>query len=138
MILHGRAVSGLGRAAQFTELEWVRRQFIAKLGFQPCPGTFNVQVVGAEDRALWDEMKAHLNIRIEGPDVSACAALSWPVLVNECIHGAIVVPGIPGYPPDQVEVVAAESIRAVLHIADGDPITLSVVPPTRDAGDGGL
>ena len=137
MILRGCAVPGLGRADQFTALGWVRQQFMAKLGLQPFPGTFNVHVVSAEDRALWEVLKTQLRIRIEGPDASACAALCSPVLINERIRGAIVVPGIPGYPPDQVEVVAAQSIRATLSISDGDPITLRVVPRTTDTADVG-
>ena len=135
MILHGCAVSGLGRAAHFTELGWVQRQLGVKLGLHPHPGTFNVRVANTEDQALWDLLKAQLTIRIEEPDASMCGALCSLVLINERIRGAIVVPDIPGYPPDQVEVVAAESIRATLRISDGDPITLRVVPPTGDAAD---
>lgn len=137
MILRGCAVSGLGRGAEFTELGWVRQQFIAKLGFHPHPGTFNVRVANAEGRALWDVLKAQLTIRIEEPDASICGALCSPVLINERIRGAIVVPDIPGYPPDQVEVVAAQSIRATLCISDGDPITLRVAPPAKDGADVG-
>ncbi len=137
MILHGCAVSGEGRAAEFTQLGWVRRQLSAKLGFHPYPGTFNVRVASAEDRALWGLLKARLSIRLEEPDESGCGAMCSPVLINDRISGAILVPGIPGYPPDQVEVVAAQSIRATLCVADGDPITLRVVPRTRDTGDVG-
>jgi riboflavin kinase len=46
LLLVGEACSGLGEGAGFTRLDWVRREFLAKLGFEPYPGTFNLHMGG--------------------------------------------------------------------------------------------
>jgi CTP-dependent riboflavin kinase len=53
LVLVGEACSGLGEGASFTALEWVRREFLSKLGFEPYPGTFNLRMGGAD----WEAAK---------------------------------------------------------------------------------
>ena len=48
MIRRGTAASALGKAARFTQLDWVQRQLEAVLKIDPHPGTFNVRLVGPE------------------------------------------------------------------------------------------
>jgi riboflavin kinase len=130
-ILHGEAESGLGIAAAFTELDWVRRQFAEKLGLDPVPGTFNVRVVGTDELARWARLVARLAIRLDEPLESSCVALCSRALINERLLGAVVVPGVPGYPADKVELIAEKNIRAALGISDGDLITLRILDVSR-------
>jgi len=132
IVLRGVAVSGLGKAAQFTDLPWVWRQFADKLKLNVWPGTFNVRIVDPESRSLWERLRQRPGIPIDPPDPSACVAWCYPVVVNEWIRGAIVLPHVPGYPSDQVEVVAAESIRAGLNVGEGASVTLRVLAPTEE------
>lgn len=127
VMLRGVATSGVGRAASFTSISWVVAQFVHKLGLRPWPGTFNVRVADPESRALWAQLTLRRGIQIEPPDATACVAHCYSVVLNDRIHGAIIVPHVPGYPADQIEVIAAQCIRASLQLADGDPVTLRVL-----------
>src|SRR3989304_4543394 len=41
-VIQGQLVRGLGKAADFTQLDWVRRQLIEHAGIDPHPGTGNL------------------------------------------------------------------------------------------------
>jgi CTP-dependent riboflavin kinase len=110
-------------------LSWVREQFAVKLALDAHPGTFNVRLVEPDDLALWRVIGERPGIEIEPPDRSACVARCYPVLVNDQLEGAIILPHVPGYAPDQVEVIAATSVREALGLADGDPVTLRIMGP---------
>jgi CTP-dependent riboflavin kinase len=125
--LSGIVVPGLGKAAQFTDLPWVWRQFADKLDLHVWPGTFNVRVVEPESLTRWAQLGRRPGIEIEPEEPGACVAHCYPVLVNDWIRGAIVLPHVPGYPADQIEIVAAEHVRAGLNVNDGDPVTLRVL-----------
>ena len=45
LILKGRVVSGAKKAAFFTQLDWVLEQCSEKLGFEPFPGTLNIEIL---------------------------------------------------------------------------------------------
>jgi len=126
LLLAGEVCSGLGEGAAFTELDWVRRAFLARLGFEPYPGTFNLRMSGPD----WDEarrfMAREAGIAIT-PEPGFCAAKCFHVVVAGRITGAVVFPEIPGYPPDKFEVISAVPIRQALGVGDGDSVSISVV-----------
>lgn len=127
MILNGIAASGLGKAKLFTELAWVQAELTQKLGIRPHPGTFNVRLTESDQLEKWAALKRAPGIPIEEPAGSSCVAVCYRVLVNEAVPGAILIPGVPAYPADQVEIVARESVRGTVGVKDGDPITLRVL-----------
>jgi riboflavin kinase len=131
MILRGVAASGLGKATLFTQIRWVSSQLEEKLEVRPYPGTFNMRLVAADQISQWERLKGRPGFPLDDPAENSCAAVCYPVVVNERVRGAILIPGVPGYPPDQVEIVASESVRRALNVRDGDTITLRVVE--RDA-----
>ena len=47
--LRGKVTRGIGQSSSFTEIPWVKKQFMDKLGIEPYPGTFNITVID-EDR----------------------------------------------------------------------------------------
>jgi CTP-dependent riboflavin kinase len=126
-LLRGVVASGLGTAAQFTDLPWVWGQFADKLGLHVWPGTFNVRLLDPQSQARWTALGQQPGIEIEPQAPGACVARCYPVLVNEWIRGAIVLPHVPGYPADQIEIVAAEHIRAGLGLHEGDEVSLRVL-----------
>ena len=71
--LRGVVCAGLGEGSGFVQLPWVRREFAAKLGFEPYPGTFNLHMAGAD----WDAARARIarepGIPID-PEPGFCAA----------------------------------------------------------------
>jgi CTP-dependent riboflavin kinase len=125
--LHGVAASGLGKATGFTELAWVREQLAAKLDLHAYPGTFNVRLTERESLERWSALAQQPGIEIEPPDRTACVARCYRVLVADRLSGAIILPHVPGYPADQVEVLAAACVRTELGLGDGDPVTLRLI-----------
>jgi CTP-dependent riboflavin kinase len=126
LVLEGEVCSGLGEGANFTQLPWVRREFLAKLGFVPYPGTFNLRLEGPD----WDEARRVLT-REPGIAITAepgfCAAKCFHVVVAGRITGAVVLPELSAYPPDKFEVISAVPVRQTLAVTDGDRIALRVL-----------
>ena len=123
----GRVESGLGEGAAFTRLEWARRQFGDKLGVDPFPGTLNLTIEGAA-RTEWARLRPELPVLISPPDAKFCDARAGRVRIAGRIAGAVVVPLVPGYPDNKIEVIAAVRVREALGLADGDAVTLEFLP----------
>ncbi len=127
-ILVGRVTTGVGRGSYFTQIDWVRRQFVEKLGLDPFPGTVNLIVDDGHSLEVWGRLGGSPGIRIDNPSNSPndCDARCFPVSVEGRIDAAIVLPEVAGYSHGQVEVIAAVGIRDVLGIHDGDQLRLKI------------
>ncbi len=121
-IIRGIVREGKGEARAFTRLGWVRQQFRDKLGFDPFPGTLNLQVKDGTARAA---LRAPPAIVIE-PAPGYCMAKCFRVKLNGKISAAWIVPDVPGYPENQIELIAPVSLRDVLGLKDGDAIQIEV------------
>jgi CTP-dependent riboflavin kinase len=130
VILTGILARGLGEGASFTGLPWARAAFVARLGIDPFPGTVNLRLADPAARALWARLRGRPGVRIEPPDPAWCAARCFPVTIAGRIPGAVVLPEVPSYPGDKVEVIAAIAVRDALGLRDGDAVALEF------AGDG--
>ena len=126
--LVGRLTTGIGQGGHFTTLEWVRQQFMDKLGIDPFPGTINLIVGDSESMKVWNRLKATPGVRIDNPNDGPhdCDARCYPVSIEGQIAGAIVLPEVEGYSPVQIEVIAAKGVREVLRIEDGDLLGLQI------------
>ncbi len=126
--LLGRLATGTGQGRHFTSLDWARRQFVEKLGIDPFPGTINLIVEDPECLEIWECLKATPGVRIENPNdgPNDCDARCYPVVIDGQIDAAIVLPEVPGYPAEQVEIIAAVCIRDTLGITDGDSLSLEI------------
>lgn len=126
----GRVQAGLGHAASFTSLPWAQREFIRTLGIDPYPGTLNLRL-HSNGLVDWQALTAQPGIRVEPERPTDCAARCYPVLASAPGEGpitaGILVPEVPGYAPDQVEILAAVSLRESLRVRDGDLVTLLTV-----------
>lgn len=125
-IIVGRLATGIGHGKHFTRLDWARRQFIERLGIDPFPGTINVIVEAPEALAAWQRMAATPGVPIDNPNDGPhdCDARGYLVSIEGRIDAAIVLPEVAGYPPHQIEIIAAVGVREVLGIGDGDPVRL--------------
>jgi len=123
--LHGIVTSGIGESKSFTEIPWVKRQLIDKLGIDPYPGTFNITVI-AEDIDKLNTVRQSKGTEITPEDENFCTGYSLPVLVNGKIKGAAIIPLVSNYPPAQLEVISSENIKRALSLEDGDPIEVEV------------
>lgn len=123
--LEGRLCSGLGEGAGFTSLDWVEHQFHAKLGFRAYPGTLNLSLAGSAWDTARDAMQAAPGIVIEPPP-GFCAAKCFAVLIAGRVAGAAILPDIPGYPDEKLEIVSSLAVRRELQLNDGDRVSLQV------------
>ncbi len=123
MTVRGRIIGGEGRGIFFVNLPWARRQFREKLGFDPYPGTLNLRLsFGTNVEKLRDVTKG---IRIE-PQEGFCEARCFKALVMRKVWGAVVMPQVPDYPSDLLEILAPVNLRDTLKLEDGTEIEVSV------------
>ena len=116
---------GRGEAHSFTTLGWVKEQFRSKMGFTPFPGTLNLEVKEVETLKAW---RAEKGIAIE-PSPGYCAAKCFPVRVNGKLRAGWIVPQVPGYPENIVELMAPVSLREALGLKDGDAVFIQSEEP---------
>ncbi len=113
--MRGKILSGLGQAQYFLAREGYTRQFAAKLGFIPFPGTLNVlldEPFPAEQEAIKIE-----GFTEEGRTFGECKC--YRIKLNG-IEAAVVRPERSRYPPDLIEVIAPVQLRRALGLEDGD------------------
>ena len=167
LVIEGVLRDGLRVAAQFTELPWVREQFERKLGLNVWPGTVNLQVqdpaglaalvrlrtapasvggVPIEPPPAPDESKPRAaGTSPLGGHAKHCVGWCFPARIGP-LSAAVVVPQVPDYPADKLELVAAVRVRDALGLQPGDLVAITVLeaapyPPASVApheGDGGI
>ena len=123
--LRGIVTSGAKESRFFTEIPWVKRQFIDKLGISPHPGTFNIAIL-PEDGERLNTIRKSKGVEIIPEDVSFCTANSFPALVNGKIKGAAIIPMVANYPQNQLEIISSENIKQALSLKDGDMVEVEV------------
>ena len=125
--IRGRITEGLKESSFFTQLPWVREQFMAKLGIDPYPGTLNLEVVGAEDVARIREVKKRKGIEIIPVGQGFCPAKCFQVLVGGKVRGALVIPMVRDYPESKLEIISSDRIRDVLSLKVGDLVQVEIL-----------
>jgi CTP-dependent riboflavin kinase len=107
--LIGRLATGIGIGTTFTQLDWAKDQF-------------------RDSMPVWVRLQQTAGIHMDNPNDGPhdCDAKCWKVSINDKIDGAIVFPLVDGYPPVQVEVIAAVAVRDAFGIEDGDTVTLTL------------
>ena len=125
--IRGKIVEGLREAGNFTQIPWVKRQFIEKLSIDSYPGTLNLEIVDHESLQTFKELKAKKGIEIKPEDLSFCSAKCYPVLINGQIKGAIVFPLVDGYPENKMELIASQNIKKVFSVKAGDDLEVEIL-----------
>ncbi|MBS3906813.1 MAG: CTP-dependent riboflavin kinase [Syntrophaceae bacterium] len=123
----GKIVEGLREASHFTQIPWVRKQFIEKLAIDPYPGTLNLEVIDPKSLRIFKDIKATIGIEITPEDPSFCSARCYPVLINGQLKGAIVLPLVEDYPENKMEMIAPQNIKETLSVATGDILEVEVL-----------
>lgn len=125
VFLEGCLCSGLGEGAGFIALDWVEHQLHGKLGFSPYPGTLNLNLHGGDWESARLAMDQAAGVAIEPPP-GFCAAKCFSVTIDGRIEGAAILPEVPDYPADKLEIVAPVGVREALRLSDGDRVSLQL------------
>jgi len=123
LIFEGTVFSGTGTGKQFIELPWIKQQIKEKLGFTPYSGTLNIHLTKL------DTKKRKLLDAAEGFEVSQQAGYYPGVLFRASIDAlacAVVVPMVPDYPNNVLEIIAPVYLRGKLGLTDGKTVTVAV------------
>jgi riboflavin kinase, archaea type len=123
IVLSGTVFSGEGRGKKFVELPWFKRQVEEKLGFSPYLGTLNLRlsVKEAEKRILLENAEGLVVL----PQTGYYSGLLFKATIDTLECG-VVIPIMPNYPSDVLEVIAPEYLRGHLKLMDGSVVTISV------------
>ncbi len=123
IVFEGTVFSGTGNGKKFVDLPWVKQQIIDKLGFSPYSGTLNICLTkeSVEKRILLENAKG---IEVE-PQPGYCPGELFRACIGalECV---VVVPKVPNYPSDVLEVIAPVCLRGRLKLVDGSLVAVSV------------
>ncbi len=133
--LTGIIFSDLGQASSFMALEWVRQALQKSLGFSPYPATLNLRPRAEEDASTWEMIQAELKgVALPSANSSFCRAQLFFVEITTQdgagslpVRGAVLLPEVPGYPKDKIEVVAPVRLKDHFGARDGDQLTLEFV-----------
>lgn len=131
----GRVRTGAGHGAGFTALDWARRQFIDHCGIDPHPGTLNIAVETRADRDAWASLRDRQGARVRPPaELDACDAVLYPVTLtggheSTALPAAVVVPDVPDYATEQVEIIAAVNLREHFDLVDGRVVDVEALEP---------
>jgi riboflavin kinase, archaea type len=123
LFFEGTVFSGKGTGKSFVALKWVTAQVEQKLGFTPYNGTLNLRLTEESKikRKLLDPKKG---IFVQPQSGFLPGALFKASISNlEC---AIVVPLVPNYPDDVLEIISPLYLRGKLGLIDGKKVTVLV------------
>ena len=131
--LEGIVTSGMGEGRHYISLPGYKRQFEERLGYEPFPGTLNVELREDSVRRRgavsslepipidgWEDDE-----RTYGPAV--CYPATIETAAGNTYDGAhTVAPERTHHDEDQLEVIAPVKLREELDLEDGDHVTVSV------------
>jgi riboflavin kinase len=123
IFLSGTVFSGSGNGRKFMCLPWVKRQIEEKLGFSPYPGTLNLHL-NKENTKKKNLLEIANGIIIE-PQAGYCPG----VLFKACLGSlkcAVVVPKVPNYPSDVLEIISPVYLRKYLKLVEGSLVKASI------------
>jgi len=123
--IKGTVFSGKGEGAKFIELPWVKKQIPEKLGFTPYRGTLNIELTKEEfeKRALLEKAQAIEISPVKGFSRGRC----FKANLMDKLECAIVIPKIPNYPENVIEVIAPTNLREKLQLRDGDSVEVKII-----------
>jgi riboflavin kinase len=135
--LVGEVTSGMEEGRHFISKPGYTEQFIDRLGYEPFPGTLNVELdeESVKIRSTFDSLDAILIESWSDGETTFGGVLCYPVEVctahkskhyDQCYA---IVPKRTDHEQDVLEVIAPEKLREELDLSDGDRVELHVQEP---------
>jgi CTP-dependent riboflavin kinase len=123
--LEGEVFSGTGEGSKYIRLAWVKKQIEEKLGFTPRVGTLNVRL---KDESILQKRVLTKRPALEiVPAAGYCRGKLFRAILADDAEAAVVVPDVPDYPENVLEIVSSENLRKKLQLNDGDKIEIRVI-----------
>ena len=126
--LRGTVTSGMGEGRHYISLSGYMRQFRDRLGYEPFPGTLNVDL---GERARMDSLDPVEIDGWENDERTYGPAFCWPATIEtsagdryEETH--VIAPERTHHGADQLELIAPQRLREALDLEDGDELTIYV------------
>ncbi len=131
--LEGRVFSGMGEGAYYLSLEWYRRQIKEKFGFDPYPGTLNVNLLSKDAIENRELVKKHADIEVNGYHNSLRSygrVRGIPATFNDKDICAILFIERTHYGGNVIEIISPIYLRGKYGLKDGDKVKVTVsLPP---------
>lgn len=129
MSVRGKYIVGIGKGALFVSMPEYKKQFQKKLGFEPFPGTFNIEVDEKSVQKIRAILKSKKTIHIEGFEKNGKkygTGLCYPSKIQsfDCF---LVIPEKTTHPPKILEFLAPVELRKVLRVNPGEMINFELV-----------
>ena len=122
VVLKGKVFSGTKKGETYVNLPWVKKQVKEKLGFNPFAGTLNLCLSNPSGINKLNKADGITITPKKGYYTGKC----FKALVNKKIEGAVVLPDVPDYPNNILEILAPVNLRKALSIKDGDNVEVTV------------
>jgi riboflavin kinase len=122
-LFEGIVFSGKGEGKKFISLPWVKKQIQENLGFTPFDGTLNIRLTtknSAKKQLLKKAFQKCIN-----PEKGYCPGYLVKAQI-ENTEAAIVIPQIPNYQDDILEIIAPEYLREKLKLIDGSHVVVKI------------
>lgn len=133
----GAVTSGMQDAHKFISKSGYLEQFIDRLGYEPFPGTLNIEFNegSGQIHSMLDEIDPILIEEWSDGEKTFGAVLCYPVNMEPELGDRradqchIIVPRRTDHGRDVGEIIAPEKLREELDLADGDQVKLHVHEP---------
>ncbi|MEM0482430.1 MAG: DUF120 domain-containing protein [Nitrososphaerota archaeon] len=133
VVLEGRVFSGMGEGAYYISLPWYRDQIRKKLGFDPYPGTLNINLLSWDSIQNRRLVSRYADIWIEGfKDRNRTYGGARAILAsfNNSDLCAILYIERTHYSENVIELISPVYLRGKYGISDGDKVRVTVTLPT--------
>ncbi len=123
IVFKGKVFSGTEAGKKFIDLKWVKLQIQGKLGFSPYSGTLNIRLTkGSVKKKVLLEKTNGIEVT---PQVGYYPGIMFKAQIDSLAAG-IIIPKVPNYPSDVLEVIAPVCLREHLKLADGSLVAVTV------------
>ncbi len=131
LTVRGVVFSGKGEGAKYVKLPWVKKQIIRNFGFDPYAGTLNIRVAENDRAGLAAALEETKPVKIL-PEKDYAGGKCYlaglkGIVAHMCIAVVVVIPELPQYPTDVIELVAPVNLREKLHLRDNDVVNVTIM-----------
>ncbi len=100
---------------------------MSKLSIDPFPGTLNLEITGRDDLKNLETLRWMDGIEIIPEDPSSCRGKCYLAFMGGRLHGAVVVPDVPDYPKNKIELISGQNIKETLSVNAGDFLEVEIL-----------